>query len=109
MITTNSNKTVENLYSKDFRQKIMETADAVILDVRTEEEFQSSRIPDSININVMGGSFIDKVDSLDKSKTYFVYCRSGGRSAQACSFMVGRGFNVYNLAGGIMNWNGNII
>lgn len=109
MITTKSNKTVENLYSNDFQQKITETTDAVILDVRTEEEFRSGRIPDAININVMGGSFIDKVDLLDKSKTYFVYCRSGGRSGQACSFMAGRGFNVYNLAGGIMNWNGNII
>ena len=109
MITTKSNKTVENLYSNDFQQKITETTDAVILDVRTEEEFRSGRIPEAININVMGGSFIDKVDLLDKSKTYFVYCRSGGRSGQACSFMARRGFNVYNLAGGIMNWNGNII
>jgi rhodanese-related sulfurtransferase len=109
MVTTKLNKPVEDLYSKDFQQKIAETADAVILDVRTEEEFRSGRISDAININVMGGSFIDKVDSLDKSKTYFVYCRSGGRSGQACALMAGRGFNVYNLAGGIMNWSGNII
>lgn len=109
MMTGKLNKPFEDLYSTVFQQKIAETVNAVVLDVRTEEEFQSGRIPDAININVMGGTFIDKVDSLDKSKTYFVYCRSGGRSGQACGFMADRGFKVYNLAGGIMGWKGDII
>jgi len=102
-------KAFEDLSGNEFQKKVKETANAVILDVRTEEEFRGGRIPESININVMGASFINKVDLLDKSKTYFVYCRSGGRSGQACGLMAKRGFAVYNLAGGIMSWKGNII
>ena len=86
-----SNKPFEDLYSDEFQEKITETADVIILDVRTIEEFRCGRIPEAINIDVMDRSFLDKVDSLDKSKTYFVYCRSGVRSGQACSFMAAKG------------------
>ena len=41
---------------------------------------------------------------MNKDKTYFVYCRSGNRSGQACKLMGDLGFkNLYNLSGGIMN------
>jgi len=47
---------------------------------------------------------------LDKTKKYYVYCRSGGRSGQACNIMQQMGFgNTYNLIGGIMEWEGPIV
>ncbi len=53
----------------------------------------------------MGSSFAQKVAALDKDKTYFVYCRSGNRSGNACEMMSKDGFkNLYNLSGGMMNW-----
>jgi rhodanese-related sulfurtransferase len=99
----------ENLDSSRFQQKLATTSDAILLDVRTEAEFESERIPNSINMNVMDASFMEKISSLDKNKTYFVYCRSGGRSGSACSIMSKQGYEVYNLAGGISNWTGEII
>lgn len=98
----------EDLFAEDFRKRLSEEADAVVLDVRTPEEFESARIPKSININIMDRTFLSQVAALDKSKPYFVYCRSGARSGQACLTMAGQGFEVYNLAGGIMRWKGEL-
>ncbi|WP_374541077.1 rhodanese-like domain-containing protein [Flavobacterium sp.] len=89
-------------------EKFLSTDNAVILDVRTEEEVLSGKIPQSINIDIYKGQgFIYQIEELDKNKTYFVYCRSGARSAQACSIMNQLGFkHTYNLEGGIMQWEG---
>jgi rhodanese-related sulfurtransferase len=46
---------------------------------------------------------------MDKSKTYFLYCRSGNRSSQACRYMQESGFNTYNLVGGMLDWDGEIV
>ena len=98
----------EDLFAEDFRKRLSEEADAVVLDVRTPEEFESGRIPKSININIMDRTFLSQVAALDKSKPYYVYCRSGARSGQACQTMASQGFEVYNLAGGIMRWPGEL-
>ena len=84
---------------------------AVILDVRTEEECNEGIIPNAINIDIYKGQgFIYQLEELDKTKNYYVYCKAGGRSAQACSVMNQLGFqNAYNLLGGFMNWKGEVI
>ena len=104
-VTTQS---YQNLNSKNFQEKLSSNPAAILLDVRTEAEFEAEHIPSSVNLNVMDASFIDKIAALDKSKTYFVYCRSGGRSGSACSIMVNQGYDVYHLAGGISNWTGEV-
>jgi rhodanese-related sulfurtransferase len=84
---------------------------AVILDVRTEDECNEGMIPEAINIDIYKGQgFIYLIEDLDKSKNYYVYCKSGGRSGQACSIMNQLGFeNTYNLLGGMMEWNGEVV
>ena len=99
----------ENLGSRVFEQKLNEHSNAVLLDVRTPAEFQRERIPNAINIDVLASGFLKQIATLDKTKTYFVYCRSGGRSGQACSVMANEGLIVYNLSGGISNWGGDTI
>lgn len=81
---------------------------AIILDVRTEEEVEDGYIPNMIHIDIrQGQGFLDEIEKLDKSKNYYVYCRSGGRSGQACNLMDQMGFKTtYNLLGGFMNWTG---
>ena len=83
----------------------------MILDVRTQSEWEEGIIPNAIHIDIYKGQgFIYEVDALDKSKNYYVYCKAGGRSAQACSIMNQLGFeNTYNLLGGIMEWDGEVI
>jgi rhodanese-related sulfurtransferase len=68
----------------------------------TKEEFEESHIEDAINIDIYSPSFEGAITDLDKTKSYLVYCTSGGRSLQATMFMRKNGFaNVENLGGGI--------
>ncbi|HEX9150466.1 MAG TPA: rhodanese-like domain-containing protein [Flavobacterium sp.] len=100
-----------NLTQEDWVSQFEADENAVILDVRTEDECNEGIIANSINIDIhMGQGFIDQIEALDKSKNYYVYCRSGMRSAKACEIMNELGFeNAYNLVGGIIAWNGDIV
>jgi rhodanese-related sulfurtransferase len=82
----------------------------VVLDVRTPEEVALGIIPNAIVIDIyQGQGFLDEIKKLDASKSYYVYCRSGARSAQACSVMNQLGFkNTYNLVGGFIEWKGEV-
>jgi rhodanese-related sulfurtransferase len=81
---------------------------SVILDVRTDDEYNDGIIFNAIHLDIHQGQvFIDGLEALDKSKNYYVYCRSGVRSAKACQIMDDLGFNnSYNLLGGILDWDG---
>jgi len=99
-----------NLSQHDWTSQLAADTNAVILDVRTEDECHEGIIPNSINIDIYKGQgFIYEVDALDKTKNYYVYCRAGSRSAQACSIMNQMGFeHTYNLDGGFMKWQGEV-
>ncbi len=101
---------MKELKQEDWREQLAKDDSAVILDVRTEEEVEDGYIPKAKNIDIYKGQeFIDEIDKLDKDKNYYVYCRSGKRSAQACTIMDQKGFrNTYNLIGGISEWNGEV-
>jgi rhodanese-related sulfurtransferase len=79
--------------------------DFIILDVRTTEEFAGGFIDGAQNIDIKSPDFEMMIDKLDKTRTYLVYCRKGGRSAKAAELMNQKGFEkVYNLLGGITKW-----
>ena len=84
---------------------------SLILDVRTPEEFEVSRIPNSINIDFYNPEiFMKEIGKLAKDKSYYIYCRTGVRSANSCHLMKELGFvNTYNLIGGIVDWKGETI
>jgi rhodanese-related sulfurtransferase len=97
-------KNYTDLDGKSFKEKFKSEKNAVLLDVRTAAEYNSGKIPGAKNIDIMSSSFDSKVEALDKTKVYFVYCRSGARSGSACNLMASKGFEVYNLRGGIGAW-----
>lgn len=100
-----------NLKQEDWVSQFEADENAVILDVRTEDEFNEGFIANAINIDIhRGQDFVKEIESLDKNKNYYVYCRSGMRSAKACEMMNQLGFeNAYNLIGGITEWDGEVI
>ena len=100
-----------NLQQEDWITQLEQDTNAVILDVRTDGECNDGIIPQAINIDIhKGQGFIYQIDELDKSKNYYVYCRSGARSEQACHLMNQMGFeNTFNLLGGIMQWQGEVV
>jgi len=102
---------MKNLDNKSWEKAQKADENSVILDVRTPEEYEEEHIPNSLLIDIKESqNFVDKVKQLDKSKSYYVYCRSGGRSAMACSIMEQMGFeDVSNLEGGITEWHGEVV
>ena len=85
--------------------KLLNHEDAVLIDVREENEFIQGHILNSINMPLSGLS--DKMSRLEKHRDQpiIAICLSGQRSAQACGKLKKQGFEkVYNLSGGIMAW-----
>jgi rhodanese-related sulfurtransferase len=79
--------------------------DFVVLDVRMESEFRAGHLENAINLDYYSETFKEDLGGLDKTKTYFVYCRSGNRSERAVEIMGGLGFtDTYNLGGGYAQW-----
>ena len=99
-----------DLVQTEWQSQLQNDTNAVILDVRTLAEVEHGKIPGAIHIDIYKGQeFVNEIMKLDKTKNYFVYCKSGGRSGQACAFMNQSGFeNAFNLMGGIMQWQGEI-
>ena len=98
-----------DLNQKDWKNQI--DNDSVIIDVRTPEEFEISRIPDSINIDFNNPVFfMQEIQKLDMNISYYIYCRTGVRSANSCLLMKELGFDrTHNLLGGIVEWSGETI
>jgi phage shock protein E len=94
---------IESLEPGDFEGRVSEGT--VVLDVRTPEEFSTGFIAGAVNLDYKADAFEQNLDSLDKSKTYFVYCAAGGRSDKAAELMKAKGFSsIVTLDGGINAW-----
>lgn len=93
-----------NIKPEEAKARLDKGENIILLDVRTQEEYNEKRIPDSILIPVEG---IDKdapAKITDKNTTIFVYCRSGNKSAIAAEVLTVMGYTqVYDL-GGIDDW-----
>jgi rhodanese-related sulfurtransferase len=86
-------------------QANQQNPDFVIIDVRTPEEFATGYLENAINIDYYSAAFSDEIKTLDKNRTYLIYCRSGARSGQALGLMAVLQFaEVYSISGGITAW-----
>lgn len=97
-------KAYKSLNGKEFKEEYSKSKQAELIDVRTAAEFAFGSIKGAKNIDVLSLDFKKQLNSLDVEKEYFLFCRSGNRSEQACSMMTQQGFKVYNLKGGINSW-----
>lgn len=92
-----------SLTPQEFKASISDQV--VLLDVRTKEEFDKGAIAGAVNIDYRSPDFAARVDSLDKSKTYLLYCASGVRSGKAADVMKRNGFtSIVTLDGGTEAW-----
>lgn len=87
-----------------FRDKVKATKGAVVVDVRTPQEFAEGHLENAINIDVKAADFEQLSASLDKRKPVFVYCLSGIRSNRAAISLQKRGYTVTSMKGGITAW-----
>ena len=101
----NNSTDKEKLSVEEFANKLNDSHDAQILDVRTKEEFENGHLGNALNYDWNGSDFEKEISTLDKSKPVFVYCLSGGRSNAAANKMRAEGFKeVYEMSGGMMKW-----
>ena len=96
--------TTELLSPAKFESK-MTTYKGQVIDVRTPKEFKAGHIDGAINMHVYDKDFSQRLDKLDKKKPVYVYCKVGGRSAEAVETMKQKGFTkIIELDGGIDAW-----
>lgn len=100
-----------NLTQEDWIAQFEADENAIILDVRTEDECSAGIIENATIIDIhQGQAFIEAIEQLDKTKNYYVYCRSGARSAKACELLNEIGIdNAFNLTGGMLAWEGDVV
>lgn len=105
-VQTGSTKELGNMEIKpqEAKARLDKGESVILLDVRTEEEYNEKRIPGSILIPVEGIDSDAPAKLTDKAAVIFVYCRSGRRSAIAVEVLTLMGYTkVYDL-GGIEDW-----
>ncbi|MED5354592.1 MAG: rhodanese-like domain-containing protein [Bacteroidota bacterium] len=106
-----NNKSINQMNSDELIEFI-ELNDAILVDVRTEDEYNSGYIENSLNIDYFSDVFSVNADKLDKNTPIILYCRSGNRSSMSANKISKLGFKeIYNLEGGILEWieEGNVI
>ena len=91
--------------ARDLLGKRSGNPDFVLLDVRTQKEFDAERIAGAVIVDYNSPSFRENIAKLDRSKSYLVYCRTGNRTNGAVKVMRELGFpNVFVFPGGITKW-----
>ena len=99
------------LKGADINQGLKEyenTPGAVLLDVRTPQEYKEGHIPNSKNVPLHSiGNMKAVTDKMDTP--VFVYCYSGGRSRQASSLLRQMGYSNVKNIGGISSYTGKVV
>jgi len=86
---------------------------AIIIDVRSPQEFEIGHLKGAVNVPLdQIQQKLDAIEGLEKSSEILVYCRSGARSAVACSILAQQGFrrvlNGGSMATLLMNFEGTV-
>lgn len=104
---SSSTANLETVSAAEAATVIADTPGAVVLDIRTPEEFADGFIAGAVNIDFYEPNFAQQIDLLPKDTPYVVYCRSGNRSSLAMGTFADLGFtDVTEIDGGIVSWVG---
>ena len=107
--TAGDKKTYRQVSSEEAAAMMEEESDYIILDVRTQEEYETAHIPGAICIPNETIGTEDIPELPDKEQLILVYCRSGNRSKQASEKLVNQGYTNIVEFGGINNWTGETV
>ena len=99
---------IKHISMNDIVQIMEENENYIILDVRTQAEYNQGHIPNAICIpnETIDENVVNKL--LDKNQMILVYCRSGNRSKQAAEKLKKLGYTNLIEFGGIIDWKGEI-
>ncbi len=97
---------MKEITAKELEQKLESGEKLHIIDVREDFEVAMGKIPGAKHIPL--GQIPERLEELDKEEHYYMVCRSGGRSSNACQFLIQSGYNVTNMVGGMLDWEGEV-
>ncbi|MFS0671637.1 rhodanese-like domain-containing protein [Ornithinibacillus sp. 179-J 7C1 HS] len=95
---------MKEITAMELEQKLTAGEKVNIIDVREDVEVAMGKIPGAKHIPL--GQIPERLDELDKDEHYYMVCRSGGRSGNACEYLTQNGYNVTNMVGGMLDWEG---
>lgn len=96
---------IDTLAPQAFIKQAKADTTSIILDVRTPGEYKEEHLAGAQQLDFLNTSAFDAgIKQLDNTHTYYVYCRSGKRSHNACIKMKKQGLKVFDMEGGILNW-----
>ncbi|TCN19901.1 rhodanese-like domain-containing protein [Mesobacillus foraminis] len=95
---------MKQMTAKEVEKLLHDKKPLNIVDVREVDEVAAGKIPGAVHIPI--GLLEFRIHELDKSKEYIMVCRSGGRSGRACQLLDSHGYNIINMAGGMLAWEG---
>ena len=107
--TAGDKKTYRQVSPEEAAAMMEEETDYIILDVRTQEEYETAHIPGAICIPNETIGTEDIPELPDKEQLILVYCRSGNRSKQASEKLVNQGYTNIVEFGGINSWTGETV
>lgn len=104
-LSCNADDGIKVLSVDEYENTVKSDTTAVILDVRKLSEYEEGHIKGAVLLDYLDtDAFKAGIEKLDKSKTYYIYCRSGRRSHNAALLMKEKGFKVFDMKGGFTEW-----
>lgn len=105
LVACGQNPATNQLKARKFN-KLIDKDNAIILDVRTKNEFKNGHIKDAGQLNYYAMDFKKKLLLLPRNQPVYLYCNTGYRSDRAANILIKNGYtNIYNLEYGILEWN----
>ena len=105
----NGKKAEYKKITSDEAKKMMETQKAIVVDVRTLEEYNEGHIPNAISVPLETIENEAEAKLKNKDDLILVYCRSGRRSREASLKLIEKGYTNVIDFGGIQDWNGEVV
>ncbi|WP_044894453.1 rhodanese-like domain-containing protein [Bacillus alveayuensis] len=98
---------IKEITTEELKKKLESGEKLNLIDVREDEEVAQGMIPGAKHIKM--GDIPNRLDEFNKDEEYIFICRSGARSGNVCRYLQDMGYKVYNMAGGMLAWDGDIV
>lgn len=96
------------IMASELETRLREGEKLSVIDVREPDEWQSGHIAEAVSIPL--SEFVERVGELtDFEEPIYLVCRSGNRSGKACDYLSAQGYEVVNMAGGMLSWPGDVV
>lgn len=95
---------MKEITTAELQDKLEKDAKVNVLDVRRDDEIAEGIVPGAKHIVL--DELPERFNELNKEEPIYIICRSGGRSQKACEFLEGKGYDVSNVTGGMLDWEG---